>query len=180
MKIEDVRKARERAAAILARAGIVITAREKGEMEIVDLGLNDLERYGLQLVIYETNDRYSAKELVIFPRQICPEHYHPPIDAGNPGKQETFRCRWGVVYLYVEGAPATHPKAIIPPGDETLFTARHEIILNPGDQYTLPPGRLHWFQAGDGGAVVSEFSSKNIDEADVFSNPRIRRMPTID
>jgi D-lyxose ketol-isomerase len=180
MKLEDVRKARERAAAILGGAGIAITPRERDEMEIADFGLNDLKHYGLQVVVYETNDRYCAKEIVLFPRQICPEHHHPPIDAANRGKQETFRCRWGVVYLYVEGPPAAHPKAVVPRGDEALFTAWHEIVMTPGDQYTLPPGRLHWFQAGDAGAVLSEFSSKNLDETDVWRNPRIKRIPTIE
>jgi len=42
MKLEDVRKARERAAALLARAGIAVTTREKDGMEIADFGLNDL------------------------------------------------------------------------------------------------------------------------------------------
>jgi D-lyxose ketol-isomerase len=180
MKIEDVRKAQERAAAMLAGAGMAITAREKDEMEIADFGLNDLEHYGLQVIVYASNDRYCAKEIVLFPRQICPEHHHPAVDAVNPGKQETFRCRWGVVYLYVEGAPAAHPKAIVPREDEALFTAWHEIVLNPGDQYTLPPGRLHWFQAGEEGAVLSEFSSKNLDETDVWRTPRIKRIPTIE
>jgi len=180
MKLEDVRKAQERAAALLAKARIAIKAREKDEMEIADFGLGDLEHYGLQVVVYEANGRYCAKEIILFPHQICPEHHHPAIDAANPGKQETFRCRWGVVYLYVEGAPAAQPEAIVPRGDEALFTVWHEIVLKPGDQYTLPPGRLHWFQAGDDGAVLSEFSSKNLDETDVWRNPRIKRIPTIE
>jgi D-lyxose ketol-isomerase len=180
MKLEDVRKAQWRAEAILARAGIAITPGEKDGMEIADFGLGDLDHYGLQVIVYEANDRYCAKEIILFPRQICPEHHHPPVDAANPGKQETFRCRWGVVYLYVEGEAAAHPRAFVPKGDEALFTARQEIVLNPGDQYTLPPGRLHWFQAGDEGAVLSEFSSKNLDETDVWRNPQIKRIPTIE
>ncbi|MEN6311955.1 MAG: D-lyxose/D-mannose family sugar isomerase, partial [Acidobacteriota bacterium] len=35
---------------------------------------------------------------------------------------------------------------------------------------------LHWFQAGDKGAVVSEFSSTSIDERDLFTDPHIRRV----
>jgi D-lyxose ketol-isomerase len=179
MKLEDVKKARQRAAAILTKAGIAITAREKDKIEIADFGLNDLDHYGLQVVVYASNDRYCAKEIVLFPRQICPEHHHPPINDRNPGKQETFRCRWGIVYLYVEGEPTARPKAIVPSGDESYFTAWREIVLHPGDQYTLPPGRLHWFQADDGGAVLSEFSSKNLDETDIWRNPRIKRIPMI-
>ena len=51
----------------------------------------------------------------------------------------------------------------------------HEIILNPGDQYTLTPDTLHWFQSGDEGAVVSEFSTRSTDERDIFTEPDIQR-----
>ena len=59
---------------------------------------------------------------------------------------------------------------------KAFLTVAHEIVLRPGDQYTLPPNSLHWFQAGDKGAVVSEFSSTSTDEHDIFSDPRIRRV----
>ena len=48
-------------------------------------------------------------------------------------------------------------------------------MLQPGDQYTIPPDTLHWFQAGDQGAIVSEFSTQSRDDLDVFSDPRVRR-----
>jgi D-lyxose ketol-isomerase len=47
--------------------------------------------------------------------------------------------------------------------------------LLPGEQYTIPPDTLHWFQAGDNGALVSEFSTRSRDEFDVFTDDRIRR-----
>ncbi len=182
MKLEDAEKARARAARMLDAAGIAISPAERASMEVADFGLDDPVRYGLQIVIYENNDRYCAKELLLFPRQTCPEHRHPyytcPAEAAEkPGKQETFRCRWGHVFLYVEGKPTPEPKGIIPEGDEACFTVRHEIILEPGDQYTLSPETLHWFQAGDEGAIISEFSTTNTDEYDVFTDPRIKRRP---
>jgi D-lyxose ketol-isomerase len=99
--------------------------------------------------------------------------------AGDPGKRETFRVRRGVVWLSMPGAPAAPPKARVPKGSEAHYTVFHEIELRPGDQYTLPSDTLHWFQAGDEGAIVSEFSSCSRDEADVFTDPRIRRAPEI-
>ena len=53
----------------------------------------------------------------------------------------------------------------------------HEIELNPGEQYTIYPNTLHWFQAGPDGAVVSEFSTKSRDESDVFTDVKIDRIP---
>jgi D-lyxose ketol-isomerase len=90
---------------------------------------------------------------------------------------ETFRCRWGQVYLYVPGDPSPSAKGAPPVGSEPYYTVFHEIELNPGEQYTIPSNTLHWFQAGDEGAVVSEFSSTSRDEADVFTDPRIQRLP---
>ncbi len=161
---------------ILANANILLTSTEKRNIEIVDFGLNELERTGLQIVVYTNNDRYCAKELVMFPRQTCPQHRHPPLSDTNPGKMETFRCRQGKVWLYVEGIPGTNLRARIPRGSEAYYTVLHEIELNPGDQYTISPDTWHWFQAGDEGAIVSEFSSPSFDEFDIFIDPRIRRV----
>lgn len=175
----DVDQARRRAAEMLAAAGIVLTPEERTAIEIADFGLGDLERSGLELVVYENNDRYCAKELVLFPRQTCPEHRHPPV-GDDPGKRETFRCRQGTVWLYVEGEPAGPIRARIPEGDEAHYTVFHEVELRPGEQYTIPPNTKHWFQAGDEGAIVSEFSSTSRDELDIFTDPRIRRVPDSD
>jgi len=147
-------EARERAAAMLDEAGIVLTPRERERIEIADFGLGRLEEIGLQIVVYVNTDRVCAKELVLFPHQRCPEHRHPPVE-GEPGKEETFRVRRGVVHLHVDGA-----------GD---------ILLAPGEQFTVPPDTLHSFEAGEEGAIVSEFSTTSRDALDVFTDPGIVR-----
>jgi D-lyxose ketol-isomerase len=147
-------EARERAAAMLSDAGIVLSPAEREGIEVADFGLGRLEEIGLQVVVYVNTERVCAKELVLFPGQTCPEHRHPPID-GRLGKEETFRCRRGTVHLHVEG--------------------HQELVLQPGDQFTILPDTLHWFQAGSEGAVVSEFSTQSRDELDVFSDPQIVR-----
>jgi D-lyxose ketol-isomerase len=179
MKRSAIEKARTKAAEMLADAGIVITPDERDQMEVIDLGLGEFERTGLVLVVYVNTDRYCGKELIMFPGQTCPEHRHPSV-AGEPGKMETFRCRSGKVYLYCEGEPAANPKAKAPAGSENYYTVFHEVELNPGEQYTIPSDTLHWFQAGEAGAVVSEFSSTSRDESDIFTDPRIVREPTIE
>ena len=143
--------------------------------------------YGISLDIWNIlgcdwrklrKERVCAKELVLFPHQTCPEHRHPPVE-NEPGKEETFRCRWGKIYLYIPGEPTPNPKAKPPKGREKYYTVWHEIELSPGDQYTLLPDTWHWFQAGDEGAVVSEFSTKSRDETDVFTDPEIQRLTKI-
>lgn len=176
---QEYEEAREAALEMLRRAGIAVTPEEEQRIEVADFGLNDLRRTGLQILTYVNTDRVCAKELVLFPRQTCPEHKHPPV-AGEPGKEETFRCRWGEVYLYVPGEPTPHPKAHPPEGDEAYYTVFHEVVLRPGDQYTLPPETLHWFQAGPEGAIVSEFSTTSRDEGDIFTDPRVDRLPKVE
>ena len=168
-------EARTRAAAQLEAAGIVLTADERAGIEVTDFGLGRLEEQGLQIVVYVNTERVCAKELVLFPRQTCPEHRHPPFE-GTPGKEETFRCRAGLVYLCVEGEPTPEPQARPPEG---AFTVRHEIVLRPGEQHTIPPDTLHWFQAGDEGAVVSEFSTTSRDDLDVFTDSRVGRATVV-
>ncbi len=175
----ETEKCRNRAVEMLKTAGIVIRPDEIEAMEIADMGLGEIYDTGLEVIVYANTDRCCAKELVLFPHQTCPEHRHPPIE-GEPGKEETFRCRWGKVFLYVEGEPAANPACKPPKGREAVYTVWHEIILNPGDQYTLYPNTLHWFQAGDEGAVVSEFSTKSRDEADYFTDPDINRITIVD
>jgi D-lyxose ketol-isomerase len=145
------------AAEQLEAAGVALTAAEREQIEVADFGLGDLRTTGLMLFVYVNADRYCAKELVLYPRQTCPEHRHPPFD-GTPGKEETFRCRTGSVELHVAG---------------------ERVTLEPGGQYTIPPDTFHWFRAGEQGAVVTEFSSTSRDDLDIWTDPRIVRAPQI-
>ncbi|MGB6649159.1 MAG: D-lyxose/D-mannose family sugar isomerase [Bacteroidota bacterium] len=177
MNLAEKKRIRKRSLTLLRKAGIVVTKEEANAMEVADFGLDDIKRIGLQLVVYENNDRYCAKELIMLPRQTCPEHRHPPNGDQEPGKVETFRCRWGRVFLYTVGEPTKNPAAVLPRKYRPHFTVKKEILLEPGDQYTIPSDTLHWFQAGKKGCVVSEFSSSSHDESDVFTDPHVQRIP---
>ena len=172
IRIEEYR---ERVASVLQSSGIVLTQAEKHSMEFADFGLGRFEMEGLAIVVYENNDRYCAKELVMLPHQTCSEHRHPPVGT-DPGKRETFRCRAGLVWLYVEGSRSETIRATVPQTSRAHYTVFHEIELRPGTQYTIEPNTLHWFQSGDDGAIVSEFSSTSHDESDIFTDPNIRRV----
>ncbi len=159
------------------KAHIVLTDEEKASIEVSDFGLNDVENIGLQLVVYVNTDKVCAKEMVLFPGQTCPEHRHIP-SYGMPGKEETFRCRYGEAYLYVEGDGKKEDiKAKI---QDTTLTVFHEVILKAGEQYTILPGTQHWFQGGPDGAIVSEFSTHSTDETDIFIDERISRIPVVE
>jgi len=172
----ELESAQGRAREFLARTGVVLRPDEAENIEVADFGLGELETTGLELVTYVNTERVCAKELVLFPGQTCPEHRHPSID-GELGKEETFRCRWGTVYLYVEGDPTDAPAAPAPAG---VYTVHHEIVLNAGEQYTIMPDTLHWFQGGPEGAVVTEFSTRSRDEFDIFTDPAIQRATMVE
>jgi D-lyxose ketol-isomerase len=169
--VDKIKEIKKKAVEIYEKAGIVLTENEKQNIEAADFGLNDIYNTGLQLVTYINTERCCAKEMVLFPRQTCPEHYHPSVN-GKEGKEETFRCRFGKVYLFVEGENSI--EGVSPP--DGAYTVFQQIELMPGEQYTIYPDTKHWFQAGKDGAVISEFSTKSTDENDVFTDSRIRRV----
>lgn len=179
MKKSVYEKMRLSALQYYQKAGIVLTEEEKARIEVADFGLDMVEQVGLQLLTYINTERVCAKEMVLLPFQACPEHMHVPT-ANLPGKEETFRCRYGRVYLYVADKQTAcqsvddHP---IPPTDITVY---NRVVLDAGQQYTIFPETLHWFMAGKDGAVISEFSTKSTDETDRFTDPRIVRETKIE
>jgi D-lyxose ketol-isomerase len=171
------KKARERAAELIRKAGVYITTGEAENIEPVDFGLSRLEEEGAEILTMVQTERISVKLLTLFPRQTEPEHWHPPVGT-DPGKEETVRVVWGKVCFYIDG-PDTLSKGFVPPGKEGVYTLRHELVLNPGDQITCRPGEKHWFQAGTEGAVLYSFSSVARDVLDGFTDPAINRVTKI-
>lgn len=179
MKRSEYIEMQELAKEYYAKAGIVMTDEEKANIEVADFGLGMVKQVGLEIVTYINTQRVCAKEMVLIPFQTCPEHRHVPTN-GMEGKEETFRCRYGKVYLYTDtndNAKKEDIHAPIPPTDVTVFD---ETILLPGQQFTIMPGTLHWFSAGEEGAVISEFSTRSTDETDFFTDKRIVRAPGIE
>lgn len=166
-----------RALEFFEKANIVLTEEEKSRIEVADFGMGMVNEIGLQLIVYINTERVCAKEMVLFPYQTCPEHMHIGTN-GQEGKEETFRCRYGEVYLYVAGEKNTDAYRAKLPLSE--ITAYREIVLKPGEQYTILPGTLHWFQGGPEGAIVSEFSTRSTDETDVFTDKKVVRETVIE
>ena len=172
MKKQQYEAQVQKALDMYEKAHIILNADEKKNIEVADFGMGMVDALGLQLLTYINTERVCAKEMVLLPYQTCPEHKHVPT-AGMAGKEETFRCRYGKVYLYVPGEGRREQiSAKLPPSDVSVF---HEVILLPGEQYTIMPETWHWFQAGEEGAVISEFSTRSTDETDVFTDKRLVR-----
>ena len=174
MKKNEMRNWQDKAAKALAEASIVITESEKESIEIADFGLNKFEEVGLAILTYVNTSRVCAKELIMLPNQICPEHRHP--NRGQElGKEETFRCRKGQVSLYICNNPNSDETKDNNYETNNSYSIYKRVVLNEGEQYTISPDTNHWFKAGLEGAIVSEFSTTSTDELDIFTDPKIIR-----
>ena len=142
---EQQKAAQKQAAEMIRQAGITITDEEADSIEVVDFGLNNLEKEGVQVLTLVQTDRISVKVLAMLPNQTEPEHWHPPVDD-DPGKEETIRVIAGTVYFYVAGED-TFGEGFIVEGKDDCYIMRKEIVMKPGDQLVLAPGEKHWFQA---------------------------------
>ena len=180
MDIEFINRKQHESAEFMRKHGIAVTDTEEKNIEICDYNLGRYSEIGTAILIYTNTARCCAKEMVLEPGQLCPEHYHPPLPEYNyPGKEETFRCRFGTVYLYIDGKAVDKPKFEVPGDKKASFTVWHEIILTPGQQYTLSPMTKHWFAAGSEGAIISEFSTPSYDLSDIFTDKEIIRVSNL-
>ena len=175
--LEEKKSAQKRAAEMIRGAGLFIREDEASRIEVADFGLGNLEKEGVQVLTLVQTERISVKVLVLFPDQTEPEHWHPPVE-GDPGKEETVRVIAGTVYFYIAGKD-TLEKGFIPQGKENVYSLRHEVVLNPGDQIEFAPGEKHWFQAHRDGAVMFSFSTVARDALDQFTDPQIVRITNI-
>jgi D-lyxose ketol-isomerase len=170
----QLEEARQRAVGFLHQTGIVVRPEEIEQIEVADLGLGELDQSGVQILTLVNTDKIAVKLLILFPNQTEPEHKHPRL--GNYlGKEETIRCEWGELYLYIPGEPTPNPKGCPPEHRKHTYTVWHELLLQPGRQVTVQPNTPHWFQAGPEGAVVWSFSTKAIDICDIFTDPEVER-----
>ena len=79
MTNEFIASMQEKAALFAKEHGTVLTPEEEKRIEICDYNLGEYDTIGTAIVIYVNTDRCCAKEMILSPWQICPEHYHPPI-----------------------------------------------------------------------------------------------------
>ncbi len=170
---QEYHEACKKALQMIEEAGVYLTKEDKEKLAAADFGLSNLQQEGIQILTMFDTDRIAGKILVLFPYQTEPEHWHPAV-GDDPGKEEIIRAISGDLYFYISGED-TLEQGFLVDGKESVYTMRHEVVLKPGDQLTLPAGSKHWFQAGVNGAVMYSFSTKVRDALDQFTDPHIRR-----
>jgi D-lyxose ketol-isomerase len=166
-----VREVRAEAREMIRRSGVCLADSELDTMTIIDFGLGDLRREGVQYVDILLSEALRTTVLVLLPNQTLPQHLHPPYD-GCPGKEETVRAVTGEFRLYTSG-PDTMSVGFLVEGKERYYTARHEHVLHPAQSLTVDPGVPHWFQAGPEGSVSYGFYNRVDESRNIFSDPDV-------
>jgi D-lyxose ketol-isomerase len=155
---------------LLRDSGFPITEAEWKAMEISDFGLGNLRSEGFAFIDILRSTRLRITLIALLPNQALPQHRHPPYE-NEPGKEETIRVLSGQTRVCIEGSAAATVMPI-PAGKEPFYTARQEIRLNPGEQYTVPPDIEHWFQGGPEGSVSICFQNRVDETKNRFQDPR--------
>lgn len=162
--------AKEEAQTLIRRSGWVLTEQEWQALSVNDFGLGNVLMEGFAFVDLLRSPRLRTTLLVLLPKQTLPQHMHPPHED-EEGKEETIRVLHGQAKVYVPG-PENNPHILIPSGKEAYYTARHEIPLDAGQQFTITPTTEHWFQGGRAGAVCLCVQNRVDETKNIFADPR--------
>ena len=168
MTAEQQTKVMQQAANLIQKSGLVLSAHEWSQLAINDMGLGDIVSEGFAFVDILRSSKIRITVLVLLPNQTRPQHRHPPYES-EPGKEETLRVLYGHTKVFVEGEASENVR--IPAGKDQYYTAKKEIALNTGEQYTVAPGIKHWFQAGPQGSVNMTFQNRVDETKNIFDDP---------
>ena len=169
MATPDLKVIHEEATTLVEKSGWLLSREEWEQFTVDDFGLGDICKEGFAFVDILRSERLRVTIMVLLPNQTLPQHTHPPYE-GEKGKEETLRVLYGQAKLYVPG-PENNPSIRIPEGKETYYTARHEIVLEQGEQFTFKPNREHWFQAGPDGVVLQAYQNRVDETLNFFTDP---------
>ena len=166
----EMEQVREAALGMLNGCGLRLSSAERNSLKVLDYGLGDVRREGLQNITLVCTERIEIKIQILLPNQSVPQHVHPPYH-GNPGKEETIRVVHGELRLYLDGAD-TMRVGVPPAGKEEYYTLRNERVLGAGQQWTIEPGIEHWFQGGGEGAVALSFYTRADNTHNSYADPQ--------
>ncbi len=152
---------------LVAQSGYTVLPSEWEHLMILDFGLGDFSQEGLAYIDLVATKILRVALLILLPMQTLPQHSHPTYD-GCSGKEETIRVLHGETKVYVPGK-VNNREMIIPSGKAQNYTARHEIRLQAGEQYTIKPNTPHWFQSGEEGSVSLTFQNRVDESKNVFA-----------
>ncbi len=169
MDTSQIKVVTDKAKALIKRSGLILSEHDWQQFAVNDFGLGDIYREGLLFVDILRSDRLRITVIVLLPHQSIPQHRHPSYDTES-GKEETLRVLYGHTQVFIEGTQ-NNTHAPIPSEKEAYYTVKHKIALDAGQQYTVPPGTKHWFQAGPEGSVNMTFQNRVDETKNIFDDP---------
>lgn len=158
-----------RATEMIETAGFALTEAERRSLAVDDFGLGNVAVEGFVFTDLFRSSKVRFTLFVLLPEQTLPEHYHPSYDE-ETGKEETLRVLFGETRIYIPGT-VNNDAMHIPSGKSDFYTARHEVRLAQGEQYTLEPPIPHWFQGGRSGSVNITIQNRVDETRNVFTDP---------
>ena len=153
---------------LIQKSGLALSVDEWSQLAVNDMGLGDITSEGFAFVDILRSAKLRITALVLLPNQTLPQHVHPPY-GGEPGKEETLRVLYGHTKVFVEGEASANVR--VPQGKDQYYTAKREIALDAGGQYTIAPGIKHWLQAGAQGSVNMTFQNRVDETKNIFDDP---------
>ena len=135
---------------LTSRANILIPKNSRIEVSH-HYGLEKFYKFGLSMIVI-VNQSYCKKYLFLFKNQIHPEQFHKK-------KKETFLILFGKIKL-----------------DITFNKKKKEMIMKPGEVFTIEPGMIHAFKAlSSTGAVIEEISTESIRTDSYYLDDKITK-----
>lgn len=156
---------------LLLKSGFSVSQDELNRIEVNDLGLGNIRKEGFSFIDILRTKRLRITVLMLLPGQSLPQHVHPPYED-EIGKEETIRVIYGQTKVYSAEDDQNKENIKIPEGKEKYYTAKYEVHLNQGEQYTVKPNTNHWFQGGEEGAVNICFQNRVDETRNIFFDPK--------
>jgi D-lyxose ketol-isomerase len=141
----------------------------------LDFGLGNFLEAGMGGIFWVNNKEhnYFGHEIYLLPGQAIPEHKHVKTDV--PCKMEGWMPRYGMIYLFGEGAPSATVKQAVPPTLAPYAKTQCVGMLMPGQVAGLAgPEQWHFMKAGPQGAIVTEYATYHDGAGLRFSHPNVK------
>ncbi len=140
----------------------------------LDFGLGNFLEAGMGGILWvnKKDHNYFGHEIFLLPGQAIPEHRHVATDVAC--KMEGWQPRYGMIYLFGEGAASGDIKEAIPPMHKEYAKTHCVGMLKPGEVAGLTkPEEWHFMKAGPEGAIVTEYATYHDGKGVRFSHPKV-------
>ncbi len=142
---------------------------------VTDFGLGKFTEIGMGGIFWLNlkEENYFAHEIYLLPGQSIPEHRHMAT-PNAAAKRESWHVRHGWVRLFAEGESTPGVEEWIPSTHQQCIQSKAMSRLMAGEVAHMGgPEQWHFMQAGDQGAVVTEYATYHDGDGLQFTHPKV-------